>query len=70
LTDPEAGIFVGNVVDGGISIHIKPYCTPDNSPSLTSEIYKDLKEGFEKAGIKAPMPQRQVLSIKDTDVKD
>ena len=66
LVEPEAGIFIGNVVDGGIIINIKPYCTPDNSPSLTSEIYKDLKEGFEKAGIKAPMPQRQVLSLNDT----
>jgi small conductance mechanosensitive channel len=65
LQNPEPGIFVGKVHDGALSINIKPYCTPDNSISLISELYQDLKEAFETEGIKPPMPERRVLNVTD-----
>ncbi|MDX2173066.1 MAG: mechanosensitive ion channel [Bacteroidota bacterium] len=65
LQNPQAGIFIGSVIDGAVPINIKPYCAPENSPSLTSELYHDLKEAFEAAKIKQPMPKRRVVNVKD-----
>lgn len=65
LQNPQAGIFVGSVVDGAVPINIKPYCSPENSAGLTSELYHDLKEAFEMAKIKQPMPKRRVVNVKD-----
>jgi small conductance mechanosensitive channel len=65
LQSPQAGIFVGSVNDGALNINVKPFCDPSDSVSLVSELYHELKDAFEIAGIKAPMPERKVLNVKD-----
>lgn len=70
LKTPEAGIFVGGVNDGAVIISIKPYCATSDSVSLTSELNHNLKEAFEAAGIKPPMPKRRVVNVKDDGLED
>jgi len=65
LKTPEPGVFIGNVQDDAVNIHIKPYCTPNDSVSLMSELYQQFKEVFEKTDVTAPLPLRKVLSVKE-----
>ena len=67
LKEPPAGIFVGKVADGAIAINVKPFCLPDDTSPLASDLYNEIKVAFEKNKIKAPVPKRQVHSVTDTD---
>lgn len=60
LKEPQARIFVGKVNDGAVDINVKPYCNPDDTVQLSSELYQQLKVAFEKNKIKDPVPQRIV----------
>lgn len=48
-------ILVGKIVDGGISVNVKPLCKPSDSAKLISELYHDLKIALEKNDIKPPI---------------
>ncbi len=65
LQNPDPAIFIGGVIDGALHINVKPYCTPSDSPLLSSELYHDFKEAFEKNGIKAPVRQRRIVNAND-----
>ncbi len=62
LKEPGARIFIGKVTDGAVDINVKPYCRPDDTVQLSSELYQQLKMAFEKNKIKDPVPQRIVHS--------
>lgn len=66
LNNPEPGIFVGKIADGAVSINVKPFCTPEYTSLLASELYNEIKTAFEKNKVKAPIPRRQVLSGGDS----
>lgn len=63
LKDPAPGIFIGKIIDGAVSINVKPFCHPDNTVGLSSSLYHDIKIAFDKNQIKPPIPKRQVHSI-------
>lgn len=56
-------IFFGKILDGSLSIAVKPYCLPDDTVALKSALYQELKESFEKNNIKQPVPQRMVQNV-------
>lgn len=66
LKDPPPGIFIGEIADGALNINVKPFCLPDDTSVLTSELYNDIKIAFEQNNIKAPVPKRIVQSVNDT----
>jgi len=65
LKDPEPHIFIGKIADGAVNLNVKPFCLPDDTSSLASELYNDIKSAFEKNKIKAPIPKRKVQSINE-----
>lgn len=67
LSTPEPGIFVGKVVDTAVSINVKPFCLPDDTSQLQSDLYNEIKVAFEKNKIKAPIPRRLVHSSSNVD---
>lgn len=67
LKDPKPGIFIGKIADGAVNINLKPFCLPDDTSELTSQLYNAIKVAFEKNNIKAPVPKRKVQSINDSD---
>lgn len=62
LKKPAPGIFIGKVSEGALTIHVKPYCKPDETAQLSSELYTDLKTTLEKNKISMAIPQRIVQS--------
>lgn len=62
LKEPAARIFVGKITDGVVEIHAKPYCLPDDTIALSSELYQAVKSALEKNNIKAPLPQRIMVT--------
>ncbi|MBK7817809.1 MAG: mechanosensitive ion channel family protein [Sphingobacteriaceae bacterium] len=67
LKQPLPGIFVGKIADGAIAINVKPFCLPDDTSQLASDLYNEIKLAFEKNKIKPPIPKRQVHSIDNID---
>jgi small conductance mechanosensitive channel len=67
MKKPEPGIFVGKIQDGAINISVKPFCVPDDTSQLASDLYNEIKVAFEKNKIRQPIPTRQVHSISNTD---
>ena len=60
LKEPKPGIFIGKVLEGCLNINIKPYCKPDDTVLLTSELYKEFYHALAQEGIKPAIPQRVV----------
>ncbi|MDZ4665720.1 MAG: mechanosensitive ion channel [Bacteroidota bacterium] len=58
LKEPLPGIFVGKIADGAIAINVKPFCIPDDTSQLASDLYNEIKVAFEKNIIKPPIPKR------------
>jgi len=52
LKEPAPRIFIGKMIDGAVSINVKPFCKPKNTSTLTSELYNEIKSTFEKNNIK------------------
>lgn len=62
LKEPTPGIFIGKVSDGKLDINVKPYCLPNETASLTSELYLEFKTAFVQNKIKTPLHQSVVYS--------
>jgi small conductance mechanosensitive channel len=60
LKDPLPGIFIGKVADGSVNINVKPFCHPDDTGILTSELYRQIYSAFEKNDIKLPPTVRLI----------
>ena len=67
MKKPDPGIFIGKVQDGAISISVKPFCLPDDTSQLASDLYNEIKIAFEKNKVKQPVPRRMVQSITNAD---
>lgn len=56
LKEPEPLVMVSPGPGGAVHLNVKPYCKPDSTVKLSSDLYAELKQAFEKKGIKsAPM---------------
>lgn len=62
LKEPKPGIFVDKVKDGAVVINVKPYCLPGNTATMSSTLYQEFKQAFEKHKIKAPVQQRIIYN--------
>ena len=52
LKIPEPGVYVGKVTEGTVMMNVRPYCLPEDSSDVMSELYNELKITFEKNGIR------------------
>jgi small conductance mechanosensitive channel len=48
LKTPEPLIVIGKILEGAVNINVRPYCHPDNAPTVISEVNENLKVAFEK----------------------
>jgi small conductance mechanosensitive channel len=67
LKDPPASIFIGRVVDGAVAINVKPFCLPDDTSQLASDLYNEIKSAFEANKIRQPVPRRLIHSSATAD---
>jgi len=56
LEYPEPAIAIGSVTNGSVHIHVRPFCNPEDTALLTSELYYQIYFAFEKNGVKLPPP--------------
>lgn len=61
--NPVPGIFIGKTIDGVLTINVKPYCNPNDTVSLSSELYAGFKLAFEKNKI-IPATQHRIIQTK------
>jgi small conductance mechanosensitive channel len=64
LSNITPGIFIGKVQDGAVTINVRPYCLPENSGELSSELYADFKREFELQKFRPAIPERIIHSAK------
>lgn len=58
LKYPPPGIFTGKMIDGAVTINVKPFCKTDDTSVLASEFYSEVKSTFEKNNIQIPGSKR------------
>jgi small conductance mechanosensitive channel len=63
LLNPAPLITVSKIADGAVNFSIKPYCHPDHTGTVVSEVNESLKVLFEKKNIKAAIPSRIIHNI-------
>ncbi len=63
LADPGAVILVSRVADAKVTIAVGPWVKVPDYPAATSEINQSILEAFHRAGIPAPVPQREVRML-------
>lgn len=56
LKEPDPLVIVSPGPGGAVHLNVKPYCKPEHTVKLSSDLYAELKQAFEAKGIKsAPM---------------
>jgi small conductance mechanosensitive channel len=63
LKRPEAMITTGKIADGAVVINVRPYCLPDNSAAVTSEVNEALKSAFDKQKVKPAVQTRYIHTM-------
>lgn len=63
LKTPEPLIVIGKILDGAVNINVRPYCHPDNAPTVISEVNENLKVAFEKNKIKQAVQMRIIHNV-------
>ena len=63
LNNPGPQISVGQISDGAVSILIKPFCLPEHSGAVVSDLNESLKIAFEKNGVILPVHSMIVHNI-------
>lgn len=60
LKEPEPLIIISIAEAGAIKLNVKPYCKPDDTTLLSSNLYEELKTAFDKKQIKAAIHQQKI----------
>lgn len=60
LKDPEPLITISIAEAGAIKLNVKPYCKPEDTTTLSSNLYEELKTAFDKKHIKAAIQQQKI----------
>ncbi|MBK7666641.1 MAG: mechanosensitive ion channel [Sphingobacteriaceae bacterium] len=63
LKTPEPLIVIGKILEGAVNINVRPYCHPDNAPTVISEVNENLKVAFEKNKIKQAVQMRIIHNV-------
>ena len=64
LQNPRPGIFIGKIIDGAITLTVRPYCRPVDSLDLQSALYNDFKKEFERHNFKPAIQERIIHTLK------
>lgn len=62
LEFPVPSIAIGDVTNGSVQINVRPFCAPDDTVILKSELTYEIYLAFEKNGIKLPPPVSLIQS--------
>ncbi|MBL7901964.1 MAG: mechanosensitive ion channel [Bacteroidia bacterium] len=60
LKEPEPLIIISIAEAGAIKLNVKPYCKPEDTTLLSSNLYEELKTAFDKKQIKAAIQQQKI----------
>lgn len=60
LKEPEPLIIISIAEAGAIKLNVKPYCKPEDTTLLSSNLYEELKTAFDKKHIKAAIQQQKI----------
>jgi len=60
LKDPEPLITISIAEAGAIKLNVKPYCKPEDTTLLSSNLYEELKVAFDHKQIKAAIQQQKI----------
>jgi small conductance mechanosensitive channel len=63
LKDPAPAILVNRLGEGRVVIFVGPWVNVPDYPAATSEINQSILEAFRRAGVPAPVPQREVRML-------
>lgn len=63
LKDPEPQIVVSEMADSSITITIRPWSKTEDYWTVFFDLKKGIKQGYDKAGISIPFPQRDIHLI-------
>lgn len=63
LKYPVPIIMTGKIMDGAVTINVRPFCHPDNGVNVISEVNESLKIAFEKNKIKPAIQSRIIHNI-------
>ncbi|MBA3662688.1 MAG: mechanosensitive ion channel [Bacteroidetes bacterium] len=50
----DTKILIGKIANGAVNINVRPFCLPGDTAILTSELYHQLYDTFEKNSVKLP----------------
>lgn len=56
LKEPDPLVIISPGQGGAVHLNVKPYCHPENTVKLGSDLYEQLKQAFETKGIKPAPP--------------
>lgn len=60
LSDPEPAVFVSELGDSSVNLHVWPWVKPGDYWAVYFDITKRVKEAFDAGGVEIPFPQRVV----------
>lgn len=60
LKEPEPLIIISIAEAGAVKLNVKPYCKPEDTTLLSSNLYEELKTAFDKKQIKAAIQQQKI----------
>jgi small conductance mechanosensitive channel len=63
LRDPAPAVLVNRLGEGRVVIFVGPWVNVPDYPAATSEINQAILDAFRRAGIPAPVPQREVRML-------
>jgi small conductance mechanosensitive channel len=67
LKDPAPAVLVNRLGEGRVAIFVGPWVNVSDYPLATSEINQSILEAFRRAGVPAPVPQREVRMLAARD---
>lgn len=60
LPEPKPLVAVGNLADSAVIIRVRPWTKTENLWPLRYDLFKKIKDRFDKEGITIPYPQRDI----------
>lgn len=65
LEDPAPSVVVLDMLQGGVSLGMRPYTTTDDYWGVYHSVLEDVKMAFDKEGIGIPAPRTDIVMVKD-----
>lgn len=70
LDDPAVNVFVDSLGDSSVNLILRVFVPTSDYWDARWDLTKAVKQGFDKAGIEIPFPQRSIHMVTPVDVKE